>query len=251
MLIIENKIRHWVANPLEDYQAHAKVVGGEKEKFFAILSPAGDSPDPETWRPVSYRSFVDAVRGRLNLMRSDAASSKWYVFAEEFILHLDQEICQNHMTKEEIEFVEANHVSIEALKALANRYQVFIAEELRSKLKDAGIPDLDLAWESWGFWVDGENRKVWDYGLISPAHSGQPEFKIKVRCAYSEAVAVNEAAKHFPDFTSTGIEDGRHTFTHEFTRRDDAIDELCRIMKMLSGPLDQRVVVENANGSNC
>lgn len=86
VLLIENKIDHGPANPFDSYESEVQGCYPGKTLYLAILSPDGEQvakwPD---WKPVSYRDYCSALTSEL----LDQPLSKWKVFAQEFILHIE------------------------------------------------------------------------------------------------------------------------------------------------------------------
>ena len=138
-LLIENKIRHWQANPFISYEDHAKRLG-RKTNFFAILSPDGCSKKAG-WKGVSYRDYCTALRVKMAAIFSDPTQSKWHLFAREFIQHLENELYNPPMTPEQVTFVENHSDEISGVQKLVVQYQSFILQQLKQQLEDA-VPGI-------------------------------------------------------------------------------------------------------------
>ncbi len=137
-LIIENKINHWDTNPFTDYERHANGLGKEK-KHLSILSRDGhpyDNKDSGTrWVGVSYQDYCKALRERMAAIFFDRPFSKWQIFAREFILHLENELYNPPMTKEQAADVEKYSNQIAEAEKLAKQYREFIYQELKLLLE--------------------------------------------------------------------------------------------------------------------
>jgi hypothetical protein len=138
-LIVENKIRHIQINPFHDYEDHAR--GLRKQTYFAILSPDGDSAKPELWKGVSYKNYCASLRQRLGKALFDYPHSKWYLFAREFILHIENELDTPAMNEDEVKFVEEHTDEIVKVQKLMSQYRTFARQELQSEV-DKRFPEF-------------------------------------------------------------------------------------------------------------
>lgn len=138
VLIIENKIGHWPANPFLSYEKHATRYYPGKNQYFAILSPAG-KPELKwpNWEPVSYQNFCDALKVEFAKTGFQHPDSKWQIFAKELILHLENELYDPAMTltTEQRNFVESNLENISHLKQLFDCYTAELRNELTARLQ--------------------------------------------------------------------------------------------------------------------
>ncbi len=78
MMLIENKIYHWQANPFLEYKAHFTKLNGGTAPYMVVLSPEGNAKEDE-WLGVSYQKFCAALKGTLAQSIFDRAYSKWVV----------------------------------------------------------------------------------------------------------------------------------------------------------------------------
>lgn len=239
ILIIENKIRHWLANPLSSYEEHARRCGPGKKLYRVVLSPNGEPPkDWPEWSALSYREYCRSLKLALAKDTFDCPLSKWHVFAREFIVHLEQEIYNTAlpMTPRQIAFVEKNIRTMTQAKRLLERYQEAVLADLVECLR-IKIPHLhfnafiggngpECLSEPWSFGVKMLDHPtptfkglIWIKGL-APEKETWARTKLDARMDY-----------HMRD-------SGWHGWiTREnFSNRKLVIAELCEFAKELSAP---------------
>jgi hypothetical protein len=134
VLLIENKIRHCQVNPFDDYEATGREWARDSKLLMAILSPDG-KVIPNNWIGVSYKSYCRALRRSLSESLFNHRYSKWVIFAREFILHLENELYQPIMNKNQVDFVERHVEQIAQLKDLETEYRQFLLNLLKSQLE--------------------------------------------------------------------------------------------------------------------
>lgn len=140
-LLIENKIRHWPANPFYDYKHHAEGLG-KKLLFFAILAPS-ENRNIDGWRGVSYKDYCEALWVKMPELRSFNARSKWQLFAREFILHLENELYPSPMNPNHIAFVEAHADELLKAEKLVIEYRSFVRELFQAQIQST-VPEFDF-----------------------------------------------------------------------------------------------------------
>jgi hypothetical protein len=154
ILIIENKLHADLYNPLASYEEHAERFSASKQ-FFAVLSPWGSVAS--NWTPVTYKSYCEALRRTLPPTVFNGWTSKWHVFAREFIVHLENEFKYNStmiMTPDQIAFVEKNFREIEDVKRLSACYVEFLQQELGKRLTQE-VPGYEFLFKnSWALLCD-------------------------------------------------------------------------------------------------
>jgi hypothetical protein len=138
IILIENKIWHEQINPFEDYEALSKQrMQPNDAEHFVILSPSGHSSQTG-WQGLSYRQLIDAIQVRLDKCDSELKAIKWWHFAQDFILHLDQELYTKSMTPEEIKFTEDNYEELAEAAQLQQKYREHLLTHLPA-LIDAAV----------------------------------------------------------------------------------------------------------------
>jgi len=119
ILVFENKVEHWLANPIHDYENDIKSRYYHLTPLFFVLSynPV-DTPKP--WTNVVIGESFTSVKSSLPKDFQD----KWDFFVEDFLNHYIT-TSSKLMTKDEFEFYEKNFSKI----ALANnQVNQFISE---------------------------------------------------------------------------------------------------------------------------
>lgn len=174
-LVIEAKIMHWVANPLQEYENSASNWTPKVEKFFSILSPEKPSKDSGKWKHVSFGQLVEAVNTRLQRTPMVADSAKWRVFAEDFLLHLEQDIARKNMNQDAVEFIDKHLKDLENINRLRGDYMSFLWKNLEGLLQGLNFDSsykLSCNWESSHFLIYIPNQLDWQIGLSGPNHKG-------------------------------------------------------------------------------
>lgn len=88
VIAIENKIRHEIANPFDDYRTYVNEAYPDRRPFFLLLAP-GVVVAPAPWRSLSYEVLTDHLAAAWPM--GGGASGKWQCFFTDFVLHLRQE----------------------------------------------------------------------------------------------------------------------------------------------------------------
>jgi hypothetical protein len=131
-LLIENKIYHWQANPFQDYEHHAKSLH-KRKMLFSVLSPNGHS-EAIGWSGVSYKEYCHALREKMDTMFFNSPFSKWQLFAQEFILHLENELYTPPMTSEQASFVERHATALIEAQDLLQEYPGYLCFVVKDEL---------------------------------------------------------------------------------------------------------------------
>ncbi|MDQ8207354.1 PD-(D/E)XK nuclease family protein [Coraliomargarita sp. SDUM461003] len=178
ILLIENKIWHDQINPFEDYEALAKQrMKPDDQEHYVILSPGGDSSQ-EGWQGLSYRQLIDALKVRLDTCDGNTKTSKWWHFAQDFVVHLDQELYSKAMTKDEIKFVEKNHQALVEAAKLQERYRVHLLDHLPAVI-DAACP-MKGAYAKVDSWCIRLHHSKWGASNIAWARDPQNDNRLRL-----------------------------------------------------------------------
>ncbi len=149
--MIENKIRHWAANPFDSYDAYLNENYHNKRINRVLLSIRKETP-PQGWISLTYKSLLTRIRENLGDYVIKNPYSKWLILFREFILNIEQECEPDPMTNERFEFAYKNYQAIYDLKIIANDY----INELHKRALDAIRLDTDTE-ES----VELGNKEKW------------------------------------------------------------------------------------------
>lgn len=135
VVVIENKVRHEQVNPFEDYSRHVRERFPDMEILQVVLSPKGDSA-PSGWSPIGFSELVTSIRDALKELSAAAGVSKWRVFLEDFLLHLENEASERVMSKDEVAFVESNYGLIARVVDMRDQYRQAVQQWAAHELQD-------------------------------------------------------------------------------------------------------------------
>ncbi|MCB1210668.1 MAG: PD-(D/E)XK nuclease family protein [Verrucomicrobiales bacterium] len=206
VLVIENKVYHHQANPFKNYQDYAAELLKGIAPVLVVLSPDGQT-DQKGWVGVSYQSYCQSLRRRLDSLELALSTSKWVLFAREWILHLELELYTSPMTTEQIAFADQHLKELEQAKRLHADYRAFLMDRLPRLLGEA-VPGetfhaSDHGWairsagQSWGrsdlaFWYeDRPHEKLHQITvyLVEPSEAqcaaAQEELRDRSKMKYS------------------------------------------------------------------
>jgi hypothetical protein len=136
--MIENKIRHWAANPFGSYDAYLNEKYHNKRINRVLLSIRKETP-PEGWVSLTYKNLLARIRENLGDYIIKNPYSKWLVLFREFLLNIEQECEPDPMTNERFEFAYKNYQAIYELQKIAIGY----IDELLKRGLDAIRLDSD------------------------------------------------------------------------------------------------------------
>jgi hypothetical protein len=122
VLVIENKIYHHLANPLEDYVAYVKDHYPKKKQLFAILSINQLTIIPEKWENIVYSSFINEVKKNAGPYLFNGKLTKWSFFLQDFILNIEDLIGELIVDHEMMDFVQKNYEKILGLLEVKDHY---------------------------------------------------------------------------------------------------------------------------------
>ena len=112
VLVIENKVRHQVNNPFDDYREFVAKAYGGKAAVFVLLSVAKDVI-PKGWQWVGYREFIAKLKSNIGFYWSAGVYNKWHVILREFILNIESEYEVEEMDQVQVDFVQSNYAEIQ------------------------------------------------------------------------------------------------------------------------------------------
>lgn len=170
-LLIENKIRHWDANPFSDYEAHAKPL--REMTVFSILSP--DGHETNGWTGVSYPAYCKALGVKMPKIDSSPSLSKWHLFANEFILHMKNELDNPSMTNEQATFVEKYAKEFMQAQKLLKQYPNYLRDILKEKVEEKLGYKVEVGVASWAITIRSPERwgKAWIAFMLPPLNDSE------------------------------------------------------------------------------
>jgi len=119
--IIENKIRHWSANPFESYDAYLNQYYKSKRHNRVLLSVRKETP-PRGWFSLTYKNLLIRIKENLGTYVVKIPDSKWLILFREFLLNIEQECETDPMNNDRFEFVYKNYQAICDLQKMADEY---------------------------------------------------------------------------------------------------------------------------------
>lgn len=231
-LVIENKIRHHLGgNDLGEYARHAvRLAGAKQHRFLAVLSPHGTAAEewPE-WKPVSYRQLCSELKERLGSTFFDRPTSKWQVFAREFIVHLENETFQSGtaMTESQIELVEGRMTDlIEAKKLLEIYHSEHLVRKLDDCMKNAvpTPPFRGFKNEDWAYTCDDvPPGEKWRFVFKTPAQEPEVPNKFIVSVWFRDPLTESQRKEALADMARQPDEAGGQWWMIPFERCHHAI----------------------------
>ena len=152
VLAIENKIRHQVVNPLDDYVRHIGVRHqnvAERNRHFVILCIKEQKPPPDGWHTVTWRSYVDRIKQNLASRLTAPHNMKWQVIMREFLLNIEQECGDNAMNEDRIKFVQSEYKQIVELEEMRREYIAYLIERGYAALRKEHCENPDSRQHDW------------------------------------------------------------------------------------------------------
>ncbi|WP_411845086.1 PD-(D/E)XK nuclease family protein [Roseibacillus persicicus] len=183
LLMIENKIWHHQNNPFDSYEELADNLANGRELYFAVLSPSGDS-ERDNWMGVSYANFINAIDRRLTSCTAEQKVSKWFHFAQDFTLHLTQELYQQAMTPDEIAFVEKHQQQLDQTADLQMRYREHMKEHLCQLSNKTS--NTEGAWAKIHDWAIRVYHPIWKNSDIAWWHDRENNHNLTLNVYLSE-----------------------------------------------------------------
>jgi hypothetical protein len=245
VLLIENKIGAQINNPLDSYEEQAKRNFPGRTPLFAILSPDGKKdPDFPQWKAVSYQNYCNALKSEFTKTVFDHPISKWQVFAREFIVHLENTLCDPamKMTPAQTQFVETNLPEIRDLRKLYSCYITDLMNELSERLqKELPIGRKFQFFEDDNrlnrLYCDEHIGELWLHLFFqTPAH-GPPDSRRDFVIAAWVKDLTEEQRRRAEKllFAKGGDPEGGGQWVGEFHCHDrpTAVNELCKLAKEL------------------
>lgn len=149
VLVIENKIYHHLANPLDDYEAYIKEQYPEKNPLFAILSINPLTVIPKNWKNVAYQRFIDEVKKNAGPYLFNNPLSKWSFFLQDFILNIEDMIGELKVDNEMIDFVQNNYEKILDIMELKDQYVASLRKTFGLVLNEVVNTNVQEKVHSW------------------------------------------------------------------------------------------------------
>lgn len=129
ILVFENKINHWMANPFEDYEKDINLKFPLHNKKFLILSYKKEIC-PKNWNYISIRSTFDKIISA----KLHSFDNKWDYFAHDFLMQFSNSKLIN-MDQSYLDFYEKNFSQIIFANTQLREFFIDIAERIKEKIE--------------------------------------------------------------------------------------------------------------------
>jgi len=143
VLVFENKIEHWLANPLEDYENDIKLRYPNHIPYFYILSYTSINV-PQHWKNVVIGNIFTTIKAELPKQLID----KWDFYVQDFLNHYIPFISQL-MNINEFEYYSTNFSKIIAANKQVNQFISDVVEKIKTRLPIDTIKRTKVE-QNWG-----------------------------------------------------------------------------------------------------
>jgi hypothetical protein len=245
VVVIENKIRHDVSNPLDEYHRFIERMYPKKRKIFLVLAPQKRSV-PSNWRLILYDDLHEIISSNLGsylLNPTMNPNSKWIFFLREFLLNIKEQTGAEAMDKGKVKFVNKNYDEINQLIKLRDEYFYYIAQRCNEIIaKEHPEAELLNQTQSWpvGYAVRSYDQNNWAKRTnIAFVILDNGEFRIQVyvyEIEQSMSEKIERLKKLFGDYSYW--QEGKNTINcfrkGDYVNPEDAFKELKEAAKKLN-----------------
>jgi hypothetical protein len=153
VIIIENKIRHWLANDLNHYvEDTRKRYEDKKEVKLVVLTPARVRDKlPDNALNCTYHDFLSVIESKMSRIYMQSPNNKWLFVLRDFILNIRTEIGENKLSLTEAEklFVINNYENIYKLVDFRIEFIRSIQDDIVNKFVSISNFPLDIGLNEW------------------------------------------------------------------------------------------------------
>lgn len=240
VMLIENKIYHYLDNPLDTYTAWAERTYESKEKIFLVLSIEGTKS--ENWIGVSWKQFLDEIKKVMADTFLFGELNKWHVLLREYILHLESLVNPFEHTEMEKKFVFDNLLKIKEIISLKKSVIDVFQKEVRVGLEKKFGPEITTRMEEWdGFPALRFSLNTWKSEsdlVLCLDDVNSKKFYINIYIHTENEDSTNKAKKIMPDIPSKqesykGVNFIRFRFDLPSFERSTLISEVTKKMELL------------------
>lgn len=142
IIVIENKIFHWLANDLTDYQSHIQQAYPRHKHVFIVLSPRKEEISQNCdFYPLTYFSFLGKIKKNLPA----SVDNHYHIFLNDFIKTMEN--YSTPLDKESMAFFAQHWDTIDALTAGKKEW----AKQIKYKVQQLSeaAPAGDNGIEKW------------------------------------------------------------------------------------------------------
>jgi len=142
ILVFENKIKHWLANPIEDYESDIKYRYPHLTPYFFVLSyNSVDTPNP--WINIVIGDSFSSIKRSISVENK----GKWDFYVEDFLNHYILSKSQS-MTNDEFEFYAKNFSKIVEANNQVNQFIIEVVSKVITSYPSGTIKRVTH--QSWG-----------------------------------------------------------------------------------------------------
>lgn len=192
VIAIENKIRHGLNNPFEEYRntinrEYAQIP--QENRIFCLLAPYRPTPAIAEWQWLDTKCFIATVWEELGRRLGDLEFSKWVLLLQEFLKTVEQEVQDVEEIMNDDQFQQIVNIYTELTKF--NQIHRQFIDALKQKLRTLAIPIVgrENLWARESNWpniialpvlpYDKDNRKV-SFLLYDGQIPDNPRYSIQV-----------------------------------------------------------------------
>lgn len=224
VVVLENKIRHWAANPFPKYEKDVTDryphEAAAKRIKFCILSPRNENID--NWRWVATSAFLRKVDKNLRCRSRECSGSKWSTLLRDFVVTVQQEVSRE-MDQDTFNQLSEGYAKIVRVQKLHRAY----IEEFKRRMADrvAGItsepyPVREHTWPEHGkalrVYPHADNQNVTLLIFDEPAAPNQ-RFRVQYYISAGRKIGLADG------FAVLGTERGMNLYYRDFGSVDDAL----------------------------
>ena len=159
VIAVENKIRHWAANPFEDYDVYVNSLN--KKCCARILLSINQEATPDGWIPLRWNVLLSNIRQRIGpLLLSGQDYGKWPTLLREFLLNVEGECrLEIKMDGEKFEFAKINYSKLVEAEKLRSEFIESLAIDWNTKLRK----DINFTFQE----IEGKREGKWSFAKES------------------------------------------------------------------------------------
>lgn len=152
VIVIENKIYHWLHNDLNEYSRHIGLKKGKTSKqVFLVLSLRKEQSLPANFKNLTYQAFLPIIRKNLESC-DNTIDNQYLIYLKDFITTIENLYKPMPMNKETFHFIADNYSTIEQIQ---REYKSFLNDiyntvwSLSEKIPSIGDNVKKWIWERW------------------------------------------------------------------------------------------------------
>ncbi|MCH6269361.1 PD-(D/E)XK nuclease family protein [Neobacillus citreus] len=149
VLVIENKIYHYLNNPLNDYESYINTRYPDKTPYYAILSINEIYGVPAPWKNILYHDLIFEVKKNAGPYMFNSTNGKWLFFLHDFLLNLEEVIGEYKVDQKMIDFVQENYSKILNLIEVRDNYITSIKKQFTAVINEVSVTEVIEKIHNW------------------------------------------------------------------------------------------------------